>query len=66
MWLYVSVTEFSCDSELEELEVVPTPSAIEGPLLPTDSASAPIPDVRDDSFANFFSVCFPINNVLEH
>lgn len=47
-----------CSSEFEELEAVPSLSVIEGPLEPpTSSATTPVPDVPDDTFVNFFSVC---------
>lgn len=48
-----------CSSEFEELEAVPTSAVVEGPLEPppTSSAAAIVPDVPDDSFVNFFSVC---------
>ncbi|URD80156.1 mRNA-decapping enzyme-like protein [Musa troglodytarum] len=50
-------------SEFEELEAVPTSSVIEGPLEPTTSSNAaPIPDVPDDPFANFFSNAVNIGN----
>jgi hypothetical protein len=47
-----------CHSEFEELEAVPTSSAIDGPLEPPPSSSA-ISDTLDESFANYFSVCSP-------
>ncbi|XP_018676268.1 mRNA-decapping enzyme-like protein isoform X1 [Musa acuminata AAA Group] len=53
----------SSKSEFEELEAVPTSSVIEGPLEPTTSSNAaPIPDVPDDPFANFFSNAVNIGN----
>lgn len=67
-----SVSELSWDlilflhiwsSEFEELEAVPSLSFIEGPLEPpTSSATAPVPDVTDDSFVNIFSVCTFVNS----
>ncbi|XP_072965982.1 mRNA-decapping enzyme-like protein [Typha angustifolia] len=46
----------STKSEFEELEAVPSLSVIEGPLEPpTSSAAAPVEDMPDDSFVNFFS-----------
>jgi hypothetical protein len=44
-----------CHSEFEELEAVPTSSAIDGPLEPAPSTA--ISGTPDESFANYFSVC---------
>jgi hypothetical protein len=45
-------------SEFEELEAVPNPSTIEGPLEPTMSSSTTVPDTSDEVLANFFIVCY--------
>ena len=45
-----------CHSEFEELEAVPTSSAIDGPLEPPPSSTV-VSDTPDESFANYFSVC---------
>ncbi|XP_010943791.1 mRNA-decapping enzyme-like protein isoform X2 [Elaeis guineensis] len=53
----------STKSEFEELEAVPHLSVIEGPLEPPKaSATAPVPDVSDDSFVNIFSAATSIGN----
>lgn len=44
------------DSEFEELEAVPTSSAIDGPLEPPPSSAAVVSDAPDESFASYFSV----------
>ncbi|KAG6475426.1 hypothetical protein ZIOFF_064646 [Zingiber officinale] len=63
---YHSDPAFSyCNSEFEELEAVPTSSIIEGPLEPT-SAATPTPDVADETFVKFFSVCFLLNSFFHH
>ncbi|XP_072950732.1 mRNA-decapping enzyme-like protein isoform X1 [Typha angustifolia] len=49
-------------SEFEELEAVPTSAIMEGPLEPPTSSAAPVPDVPDDSFVNFFSAATNIGN----
>ena len=66
-WLFLQEYSLSCNSEFEELEAVPTSSVIEGPLEPTTSSiAAPIPDVPDDPFANFFSVRYLLSSILHH
>ncbi|CAN6439141.1 unnamed protein product [Victoria cruziana] len=45
----------SSKSEFEELEAVPTPAVIEGPLEPLSSSASAIADVPDDSFVNYFN-----------
>lgn len=42
-------------SEYEELEAVPNPSTIEGPLEPTMSSSTIAPDTTEELLANFFT-----------
>ncbi|RZS10591.1 hypothetical protein BHM03_00041832, partial [Ensete ventricosum] len=66
IWMAIIMSNFpfSCNSEFEELEAVPTSSVIEGPLEPTTSAATPIPDVPDDALTNFFGVCFLLISFL--
>ncbi|KAM0905261.1 hypothetical protein ACQ4PT_017454 [Festuca glaucescens] len=52
----------SIKSEFEELEAVPTSSAIDGPLEPPPSSTA-ISDTPDESFANYFSGAANVGNV---
>ncbi|KAM0872082.1 hypothetical protein ACQ4PT_038959 [Festuca glaucescens] len=52
----------SIKSEFEELEAVPTSSAIDGPLEPPPSSTA-ISDTPDESFANYFSNAANIGSV---
>nr|DAD43967.1 TPA_asm: hypothetical protein HUJ06_002197 [Nelumbo nucifera] len=47
-------------SEFEELEAVPTMAVMEGPLEPSSSTAASVPD--DSSFVNFFSAAMNIGN----
>ncbi|KAK8964514.1 mRNA-decapping enzyme-like protein [Platanthera guangdongensis] len=49
-------------SEFEELEATPSLSVMEGPLEPQSSSSAPVPDVPEESFVNFFSTAMNIGN----
>ena len=46
------------DSEFEELEAVPTSSAIDGPLEPPPSSTAVVSDASDESFPSYFSVSY--------
>ncbi|CAN6439142.1 unnamed protein product [Victoria cruziana] len=50
----------SSKSEFEELEAVPTPAVIEGPLEPLSSSASAIADVPDDSFVNYFNAAINI------
>lgn len=52
----------SVKSEFEELEAVPTSSAIDAPLEPPPSSTA-ISDTPDESFANYFSGAANVGNV---
>jgi hypothetical protein len=45
-------------SEFEELEAVPNPSTIDGPLEPAMSSSTIVPDTSEEALANFFTVCY--------
>ncbi|XP_044506318.1 mRNA-decapping enzyme-like protein [Mangifera indica] len=49
-------------SEFEELEAVPSPSIMEGPLEPTSTASTVTDPPDDPSFENFFSAAGTVGN----
>ncbi|KAM3273661.1 hypothetical protein ACQJBY_043072 [Aegilops geniculata] len=53
----------SIKSEFEELEAVPTSSAIDGPLEPPPSSTAVVSDTPDESFASYFSGVANVGNV---
>ncbi|KAJ4766720.1 mRNA-decapping enzyme-like protein [Rhynchospora pubera] len=52
----------STKSEFEELEAVPNPSTIEGPLEPPMSSSTIAPEASEEVLANFFTAANNIGN----